>query len=265
MYSKDELKEQLTKFNIAKGKPVTIHLSMKAVGQIEGGAEGLLSVLIDYFADEDGLLIVPSHTWRFACLNLKKAETCVGVLPNIAVLRSDGVRSLHPTHSVVVFGERERAEEFVRDDAFTDTLTSPKGSYGKLYDEDGYVLLIGVGHDKNTYLHCVEEMIGKPNRKAETLTETTIIHKDGKEEKRLIYWINKPEVSSQFGKFEPVFRYYDCIIDGHIGSAAVQLCSAKKMKDAVELVYKNNEWQELLDNDCPIDEKLYKKINGTTF
>lgn len=261
MFSQDQIKSQLEKFSIAKGKIVTIHSSLKAVGEVEGGGEALLSTLIDYFTESGGLFFVPAFTWRYALPDMRTDETCVGALSKLAAGRPDRVRSIHPTHSVSVFGDREKALEFVKDDEFTDTLLNPKGCYGKLYDEDGYVLLMGVGHDSNTFLHCVEEILKVPNRVRKESRILPLIREDGVRVEREMYYMDHdsvPGFSERYWKFEPAFRYHGAIIDGFIGNAPTQLCNARKMKEVVELILNNNNYGELLADDAPIDEKLYK-------
>jgi len=260
LITKNQIMLQLKSFSKAKGKIVTVHTSLKAVGEIEGDGETLLNALIEYFTENGGLLCVPTHTWNSDVYDRRKAESCIGVLPRLAAAHPDGLRTLHPTHSMAVFGDREKALEFVKDDAVADTPANPIGCYGKIFENDGYVLLIGVGQDKNTYLHCVEEMLDTPNRLTDYKVERTIIHKDGSEEKRYLYWFDDKlsDVSQKFPKFEAPFRHFNCIEDGVIGNAPVQLCNARKMKEVIELIYKNNNFAELLDNDLPVKESLYK-------
>ena len=260
MLSKNDIKEQLQMLNLEKGKIVTVHTSLKAVGEIDGGGETLLSALIECFTSDGGLLCVPTHTWNSDVYDLRKAQSCIGVLPRLAAAHPDAIRTLHPTHSMAVFGERERAEAFVKNEQFADSPANPKGCYGKIYENDGYVLLIGVGQEKNTYLHCVEEMLDVSDRLTDYKVEKTIIHKDGTEEKRQLYWFDEKirDVSVYFPKFEKPFRLFGCIADARLGNAAVQVCTAQKMKEVIELIYKNNNFGELLDNNLPIDEKLYK-------
>ena len=259
IYEKDILK-QLEAFQIKPGKPVLVHTSLKAIGEIDGGADTLLSALISYFAKDGGLLCIPTHTWTQTVMDRRNAETCVGVLSNVAAAHPDGVRSMHPTHSIIVFGDKETVLKFVQKEAHVNTPTSPEGCYGNFYRENGYILLIGVGHDKNTFLHCVEEKLQVPNRLTNDMVERTIIHEDGKLEKKFLYWFDEseiPDVSANFGKFEPAFRYHKCIIDGFIGNAKAQLCSASKMKEVMELIYKRSAGVELLADSEPLDEKLY--------
>ena len=260
MITKEDLLRQLETFHIAKGKPVIVHSSLKAIGQIHGSGETLLSTLIEYFTADDGLLCIPTHTWACPNLDLNKAETCLGVLPNLAAGHPDATRTLHPTHSMAVFGESKRVEQFIAGEDKVDIPVSPKGCYGRIYSEDGYVLLVGVGHEKNTFLHCVEEMLHIPNRLMDTLEERVIIHKNGQCERRYLHPFKEdeiPDVSLNFGKYEPAFRHHSCILDGQIGNACTQLCSARKMKEVVELIHKNSGGIELLADNLPLDEQLY--------
>ncbi len=259
LLTKRQLITQLEKFQHIKGKIVTVHTSLKAVGEIEGGGETLLSVLIDFFTQDGGLLCVPTHTWDSDVYDRRMAYSCLGVLPKLAAAHPEGTRTLHPTHSMVVFGDREKVNKFIDFEAITDTPANPKGCYGKLFAEDGYVLLIGVGQNKNTYIHYVEESLLVPHRLTDYKVEKKIIHKDGTEEKRFLHWFDNkiPDVSVYFSKFEEPFRHHGCIEDGYIGNAKVQLCNARKMYAVIEKIYKNNSFGELLDNDMPIDKKLY--------
>ena len=257
---KEDILKQLETFQIEKGKPVLVHTSLKAIGEIDGGADTLLTALISYFTKDGGLLCIPTHTWTNTVMDRRNAETCVGVLSNVAAAHPDGIRSMHPTHSIVVFGDREKALEFVREEAYVNTPTSPDGCYGKFYKEDGYILLIGVSHNKNTFLHCVEEKLQVPNRLTKEMVERTIIHEDGSIGKRHLYWFDEseiPDVSANFGKFEPAFRYHNCIVDGFIGNAKTQLCSATRMQEVMELIHSRNTGEELLADNKPLDEKLY--------
>lgn len=261
MLSKTDIMNQLQAFACARGSVVSVHASLKAIGEIVGGGETLLSALIEFFTADGGLLCVSTHTWDSFVYDRREKWSCLGVLACLSAAHPDAVRSLHPSHSVAVFGEPERAKAFVQGDATVKTQVSPDGSYGKLYDEDGYVLLLGVGQEKNTFLHCVEEMLQVPNRLMKEPTEWTVIHKDGREETRLLYCLdeeNHPDVSLFFGKFEPAFRYHGCITDGKIGNAPVQLCRARKMKEVIELIYRRSGGEELLGDDAPLAIALYQ-------
>lgn len=261
MFTKQDILKQLIVFERARGSIVTVHTSLKAIGEIEGGAQALLSALIEYFTADGGLLCVPTHTWDSEIYDMRRSDSCIGVLPRIAAADRRGIRTMHPTHSMAVFGDKNRVEEFIKDEEYADTPANPNGCYGKMYKEGGYVLLIGVGQEKNTYIHCVEEMLSVPKRLTDYKVERSIIHKNGKAEKRYLYWFRDdeiPDVSENFGKFEVPFRYFGAITDGKIGNAAVQLTDCIKIKQTIELIYKNADFRELLADKTEIDESLYK-------
>lgn len=260
MWTKEQIFEQLAAFETALGKPVIVHTSLKAVGYIQGGADTLLSALIEYFTQKGGCLCVPTHTWDSLIYDRRNPHTCLGKLPEAACRSDLGYRTLHPTHSISIFGERKKAVEYSSFDEVSDTPAHPDGCLGSLYKNGGYVLLIGVGHNKNTFIHCIEEMLNVPGRLTTEKTERSIILEDGRSIKRYLYWYDNSkidDVSVNFNKFEEPFRYHGCITDGIIGNAKVQLCDMNKMKETVELIYNNNSFGELLDNNIPIDKKLY--------
>lgn len=247
-----------------KDRPVTVHTSLKKIGEIEGGGQTLLDALIDHCTAEGGLLCIPTHTWGYMengeeiVLDLAEPKSNLGVLPNLALQDSRGVRSLHLTHSVTIFGDDAAA--FARCDADAHTMADPKGCYGELYRRDGYVLLIGVGHDKNTFLHCAEDMIGVSNRNASQAKSLKIRHTDGKIEEKSLYPLFSEgiyDVSEQSGKYEPAFQKHDCIICGKLGNADAQLCSARKMKEVMELIYERSNHAELLADDTLIPADFY--------
>ena len=267
MFSKEEILNQLKTLGAPKGKPVIAHTSLKAVGEVQGRGQGLLDALIHYFTSDGGLLIVPAHTWanlyelkKEITLDLSDTNTCVGTFPNIAVQDGRGVRTLNPTHSVVVFGDKERVEEFIQGEDKTDTPTAPEGVYGKIFDMDGSVLLIGVGHNKNTVLHCVEEMLGTPNRLSTDFTKMYIKLKDGSLIERHCRYMKADgtdDVSQFFPKYEPAFRHHGAIKDGFIGNAKTQLCSAVKMKEVMAMIFERSKEQELMIDDKPLNKEWY--------
>lgn len=115
MVAKQDVFRFLEGCGVRHDDKVTVHCSLKAIGEIEGGADGLIDAFKEYLCD--GLFIVPTHTWdevdsRHPFYDVKKSVPCIGVLAKVAAFRPDGVRSLHPTHSVAAFGKN--AAEYVR-------------------------------------------------------------------------------------------------------------------------------------------------------
>ena len=264
MYTKQDIKSQLAAMNAPRDSVVLIHSSLRAVGETEGRGEGLLQAFIEYFTEDGGLLCIPTHTWANAgktdvpTLDLTRPKTCIGTLPDIAAAHPLAKRSLHPTHSMAVFGDG--AEEFVADDVKAKTPAPPFGCHGKIYDRGGKILLVGVVHNRNTYLHCVEEMLNVPNRLSPQPLPMSILHKDGTLQprpSRSHHAEGIGDVSMRYVKYEPAFRHYGYITDGFVGNAPAQLCDARGMKEVLELIYKRSNGAELMQDFESLDTSLY--------
>lgn len=265
MYTKKDLFAQLQKMNAPRDRVVLMHSSLRMVGEIEGGGQGLLDALIEYFCAEGGLFCVPTHTWGNVgkdrpTLDLTTSENSLGAFSRIAAEDARGIRSENPTHSMVVFGDREKAEAFVRDDAFILSPTAPNSTYGKIYEQGGLIFLVGVSQNRNTYLHCVAEMLQLPNRMADTAVSVTVRKTTGEVVHRNLGWYDQVtygDVSMRFPKYEVPFRYYGAIKDGFLGDAPTQLCDAVIMKNTVERIFQNCEGKDPLRNEAPIPPKWY--------
>ena len=262
IYKKSDITAALTAMGAPRGV-VVVHSSLRSVGRVEGGGEGLLDALIEYFTAEGGVLAIPTHTWHRLgediTLDMKDGKTALGVLSDLAALDSRGVRSENPTHSVALFGDRKKIAELIRDEARLSTPTAENGFWGRLYTEGGQVLLIGVGLEKNTYFHAVEEILNIPNRMGEKPLPVAVRHKDGsvtRSSLRLYDADFSDDVSHRFPKFEEALRYHRAISDGYIGNAYSRIVSCKRSLEVLRLVYSRAESDPLAD-EVPIDPRTY--------
>ena len=168
---KSKLITQLEHAGIRRDDTVLIHSSMKSFGYYKSGVKGLIEDLTAYLSD--GLLLIPAHTWatvgrRNPVFDVINAVPCTGLLPRTAVqaaAKGKGVRSFHPTHSVVAFGKE--AKKFVAGEETISTPTPLNGCYGKLIEKNAAILLVGVNNTSNTFFHCLEEIAGVPCRISE--------------------------------------------------------------------------------------------------
>lgn len=270
MLNKEKLFEQLSAMGVPQDRPVVIHISLKAVGEIEGRAEGLLDGLTEYITAKGGLLVVPAHTWDnfpdvTPTLDMTSDFTCIGTFPRIALQSPRGYRSAHPTHSVVAFGEKEKALDFIQCDENVRSMCDPVGCMGQVEREDGYILLIGVGQDKNTYLHTAEEELHVENRMGTAMCNVSIRRKDGTlEEKQIlpIYAEGIDDVSVNYPVFQSAFEYHHALVKGKIGEADSMLCRARALKDVLRIINERKGKQEILKDRTPLQVSLYEKSEG---
>ena len=253
IYTKKDIISQLEKMNIPKNKIVLMHSSLRLIGKTEEGAKTVLDAMIEYFTEDGGLFCVPTHTWsnlkNEITLDMSDSHTCLGAFSDHAAADPRGIRSKNPTHSMAVFGNRERALEFIADEQDLSSGTAPESCYGKLYREGGYVMLVGVSHSKNTYLHSVEEMLGmqdlrlspEPRKVSVRLENGEVITHDARTHKTSF----TSDVSARFPKYETAFRYYGAITDGFIGNAPTQVCDARIMKEVMEIILQRSDCDPL--------------------
>jgi aminoglycoside 3-N-acetyltransferase len=264
-YTKNDIFAQLDEMGARRDGIVMVHTSLRSVGQIEGGGEGLLDALVEYFTAQGGLLLVPTHTWanlfdpEKITLDMTASETNLGAFSSIAARDKRALRSENPTHSLAIFGNRERAEKFAENETRLITPTASDSCAGKLFSEGGSVLLIGVSQSANTYLHAVDEILGVWDRISDERLTVTVKKPSGEISEREWYLYDESagDLSYRFPKFDTAFRYHGCVTDGYVGRAPAQLCDAVKMKETVELIYKNSGTKDPLGDETPIPPSWY--------
>ncbi len=263
MVTKHDVFHMMENFGIHHNDKVTVHSSLRKVGEIEGGADGLLDAMIEYL--DKGLLIIPTHTWNSIgatrCYNVNETIPCVGVLSRIAAFRNDGIRSLHPSHSVAVFGKG--AEEFIRGEEKCSSPTPKNSCLSRLYEENGKILLLGVGLESCTFLHSVDERFNIPNRLSENSFAIKIIDYDGNEillpDFRGFHTPGVPEgCSEHFGNYEKALLYCGAMTKSSLGNAHVFCLNARKTADIVKMLWDKADY-DLCSDDREIPEAYYKE------
>ncbi len=73
MYTKQDLAAQLQSMGILHTDAVMVHSSMKAVGEVEGGAETVIDVFLEYL--RDGLFMTPAPRWARHILILTRKQS----------------------------------------------------------------------------------------------------------------------------------------------------------------------------------------------
>lgn len=267
VYTKKDIFESLEALGAPRDGVLLMHTSMRSIGRVEGGVTGLLDAMKEYFTSRGGLFLVPTHTWHnldnpdaTVTLDLASSDTCLGAFSNAAAADPRGYRTENPTHSVVIFGDRERALELAKFEGEIDTPIAPLGCYGRLSEVGGKILLVGVGQTKNTFIHSVEEMIGVGNRMESHATEYTVRRATGEllaRKMRLFYTDYTPDISYRFHKYELALRYHGAIADGFIGNAPTELCDARKIEQTLRLIYSRSHGADPLADEEMLPPSLY--------
>lgn len=259
MFNKNQLKKQLAEMGILPTDTVLIHTSMKAVGPVENGPEGFIDAFCEYLSE--GTFIVPTHTWGCVnkennVFNVRKTVPNIGLVPRTAAFRKDGIRSLHPTHSVWVHGKN--AEDLVQNEENAYTPGARGFFWDRLGDIGTKILLIGVGNDKNTFIHSIEERACLENRIGQPY-DVKIVDREGNEKMVQIcphYCTETDDVSQYFTNFDKPLTDTGCQYFGKIGNAIVRVVDAKKCRQLILTIFTRAESDIFLEHRV-IPEKLY--------
>ena len=233
MHTRESLKRDLKAMELAPEDTVLIHSSMKAIGEVDEGAEAVLDALMEYFAP--GLLVFPTLSFRFVnaeqpVFSVLDTPCCTGILPELFRKRPGVKRSLAPTHSLGAYGRD--ADSFVAGHENFDSPAHKESPWGRLYKRNAYILFVGTGIGCNTFLHGVEEWLPVPGMLTESHQMLEIIDENGNK-------INRPMRrhlgghSAWYHLMEPVFREHDGLRDGKFGDAHVHILNARIGGDTV--------------------------------
>lgn len=172
----DELVKDLKAAGIEEGQTIIVHASLSQIGWVVGGSETLIRALLS-LVGKKGTLMMPSQTWK----NLdpstgvhweqpeewwevirqnwpaydKLVTPAIGMGQTSEMLRiwPTAQRSDHPARSFAAVGIKS---DYLTRDHDLENIFGEGSPLSKLYELDGHILLLGVGHNKNTSLHLAE-------------------------------------------------------------------------------------------------------------
>ena len=263
MHTKQQLFEDLRQMHLKSTDTILIHTSMKAIGEVDGGADGFIDTLCEYF--KDGLLLIPTHTWDNVnedqpIYDVSSTIPCIGLIPRLAAFRKDGYRSLHPTHSI--WGHGKNAKEFLSGEEKATTPGPVGGAWNRLSAVNAKILLIGVGHNRNTFIHAVDELVDLENRLNPKPFDITIIDGDGNKYQTSFhchYCTESDDVSQYFVNFEKAFVALGAQYNGKLGNAEVKVVDAKKCEEILVNIYAHAK-EDLCISYMDIPESYYKTV-----
>ncbi len=173
------------KLGLQKGMTVITHSSLSSLGWVCGGASAVILALEKVLTPE-GTLVMPAHSgdlsdpkdwenppvpkaWHetirneMPCFDKNLTPTSgIGIIPELFRKQTSVIRSSHPQLSFSAWGKNK---EYITQDNHYDHAMNEQSPLGRIYELDGYILLIGVGYDHNTSLHLAEYKAEFPGKK----------------------------------------------------------------------------------------------------
>jgi len=231
LYTFKDLITHLEALRINPFGTLLVHLSNKAIGEVEGRADTVLDALTAYM--RPGLLVLPSHTWNNVgvenpVMDVLHTPTCVGVLTELFRKRPGVYRSLHPTHSLAALGAD--AEAFICGEELIQTPCGKGGTYYKLWERDAQILLIGVNFTRSTFIHGIEEWDHAHGTLSQTKTDMYVIPPQGGRLYTPQYRHCAPLGSETFGKLEAPALREGILTIGRFGDAAARVTGAAALR-----------------------------------
>ncbi|MGW2090417.1 aminoglycoside N(3)-acetyltransferase [Streptomyces sp. NPDC001880] len=177
-----QLVKEFQELGLRDGMTVIVHASLSSFGQVEGGAPIVVAALRSALGPE-GTVAVPAFTPSVrdpfpevtgpGDESVRRVRdqvpafhpgmsTEMGAIPNAVLAVPGCLRSSHPQVSVAAVGpqaERITAEQSLG------YAVGERSPFGTLRELGAWILLLGVGHNRNSFLHHAEGMATAHRRK----------------------------------------------------------------------------------------------------
>lgn len=163
MLNPKQIIEDLRNLGVEKDDIIVVHSSYNALrgdDTIDGGPEAVIDALKETVSE--GTLIIPTFSYRSVdkdqpVFDVLNTPVCIGILPETMRLSKDVTRSVHPTHSLAVWGKD--AKEFTEQHYKDHTPVGVNSPLSEAYRRGGKIVMLGAPFARNTSLHGVEEKV----------------------------------------------------------------------------------------------------------
>ena len=211
----DSLVRDLGELGVESGMTLLVHSSLSALGWVCGGPVAVVLALEELLGAQ-GTLVMPAHStnltepslWQNPPVPESWWETIrrsmpaynpdltptvqMGAVVECFRKQPGTMRSAHPHHSFVARGRH--AERVTAGHALAWSL-GEESPLARVYDLDGWVLLLGVPHANNTSLHLAEHRAPLPRNRE--LTQGAPVLRDGRRE-----WVTFPALDLHASVFD---------------------------------------------------------------
>jgi aminoglycoside 3-N-acetyltransferase len=173
----DLLRRGFHALGVTEGATLVVHSSLSAFGEVEGGAETVLSALRSCVG-RTGTIVVPAFTGDVVTdphpdcrtVGIPEVEaartrvplfhdafpTTMGAVPTAVLAEPGRRRSGHPQASVAALGPAAEHITAHQPFAYACGANSP---FSRLYELKAQIVLLGVGHNRNSFLHHAESLL----------------------------------------------------------------------------------------------------------
>lgn len=194
---KKDILKALQSVGLGEGQTVMVHTSLSSLGFVCGGAQVIIEALLETVGNQ-GTIMMPTQSWKnldpetgvhwevpqewwqtirdnWPAYDKRITPTnTMGAVAEMFRSWQGAYRSDHPARSVAAVG---KYAEYLTKNHDLSNIFGEGSPIGKLYELDGYVLLIGVGYDKNTSIHLADVRADYPGK--HNVTEHSAVLENG--------------------------------------------------------------------------------------
>lgn len=245
----ETLKSDFIRLGVCPGMTVIMHSSFKAIGSFVVGGPPAVILALEAAVGGKGNVVMPTHSgdlsdpagWENPPVPKEWWQTIreqmpaydanltslwgMGVIPEMFRKQDSVIRSSHPQLSFAAWGERA---EYIAGNHSLEYSLGEQSPLARVYELEGYVLLLGVGNDSNTSLHLSEIRADYENK--QEIMNQAPIKMDGTR-----HWAQFKDIeydSSDFAVIGDDFeRETGLVKRGKIGGAEAMLIPQKQLVD----------------------------------
>lgn len=248
-YTRDAIGDDLSNLGVRSGMTLLVHASLSKLGWVCGGAMAVVQALLDVLGP-DGTLVMPTHTssisdpmfwhnppvpsdwWPAIRQHLPAFQADISptyMMGHIAELFRNvpgTLRSQHPQYSFAAKGPN--ALRITADHPYNFGL-GDGSPLDRIYELRGHVLLLGVGHDRNTSLHLAEHRTDWVRNKR--VTNGAAVLRDG-----VRTWVTIEDYELMSHDFDVIGRRFakkfpELVCVGNVGQGRAELLEQRPLID----------------------------------
>lgn len=241
MLTLDDLVAGFGRAGLADGDTLMVHSSFKSLGSVDGGAEVVIDALREVVGN-DGTVLFPTFNFQSWTethyFDRRETPSKMGIITELARLRSDAIRTPHPIYSFAVLGARQKEFAGCNDpEAYGE-----QSAFGLFHRLNGLILSIGL-HFNSTFSmhHYVEFHTGCDYRRQKNFSGI-YVDLDGIPELRSysMFVRASPQIKTDIvpGMTELVDK--GVIKEGQVGDAILHFSRAVSFYDNMSAIVRDN-------------------------
>lgn len=250
------LKHDFEVLGIKPGLTIIMHSSLSKIGWTIGGPVAVIEALLQILTEKGTLVMptfsgsnsepsywenppVPKDWWELIrnempAYHPKKTPTRgVGIIADTFRKWPSVLRSNHPVSSFAAWG---KYAEFITNNHELLADLGEESPLARIYELNGYILLLGVTHENNSSLHLAEYRSQYPNKHRRLNGSAILVHNERK-------WVEWNELSLNSDDFKQLGKDFESQIKyrpSNVGLAQARLLNQREMVDFAIEWFKQN-------------------------